>query len=208
LLDSLLQELSIYNATSMLRLLSLLTVFTVTTLVKAADPCDDLDCDVKALLRQWRGESLDLGYDSDGRGTVILRSENQARTVQVKLSDFVYCVVPALFSRTVSLVRDYTVAEHERLALSMRIVSILLLVLGVLAVVVGLLNCLSAFLDSRIKRAKTLKRKTPLLPMTVAQPGCKKTVIATVNASLAVKKNAASQSGGGNSEVPLTVAAL
>jgi len=179
----------------------LLTVFTLVQ----AEPCH-LDCDVKALLHQWRGEVLDLGYEA-GESTVTLRIADNQRSVQVKLSDFVYCVVPALFTKTVSLVRDYTVAEYERLALCMRILSVLLLVLGVLAVVVGLLSCFSAFLDSRIKRAKTLKRrKTPLLPMTVAQPGCTKNVI--VNASIAVKKNAASQSGGGSSEVPLTVPAL
>merc|ERR1712212_254233 len=187
---------SIYYATSMLRLISLL--LTVLFTVTLADPCH-LDCDVKALLQQWRGEVLDLGYEA-GESTVTLRIDNQ-RSVQVKLPDFVYCVVPALFTKTVSLVRDYTVAEYERLALCMRILSVLLLVLGVLAVVVGLLSCFSAFLDSRIKRAKTLKRKTPLLPMTVAQPGCTKNVI--VNASIAVAKNAASQRGGGSSEVPL-----
>ena len=59
----------------------LLTLTTTQKFPPQAEDACNLDCDVRALLRQWRGEALGLGYESDG-ATVTLRSDNQARSVQ------------------------------------------------------------------------------------------------------------------------------
>merc|ERR1719391_1374369 len=172
----------------MLRLLCFLAVFTATT-VRAGGPCN-LDCSVKRLLEQWQGQALGLEYVEGGLVTVRIDDQH---SVQVKWPDFVFCFVPALFAKTVGLVRDRT-SE-----------GVMLCLLGLLTLVMGLLSCLGTYLESRIKRVKALKRKTPVLPLTVKPTAAagKKIMTATANktASIAVNKN------GISSEVTLTVAA-